>query len=168
MGELLEGFLTTARDVAPIVVILGFFQFVVLRERIPDLKDVLVGLVYVLVGLTLFLIGLERALFPIGRLMAAQFTDASFVGGDALGWTAFAWVCLFGFAIGFATTIAEPALIAVTIKANELSGGALSSWGLRIAVAIGVGVGIGLGVYRILVGLPIHWFIIVGYIVVVL
>lgn len=138
-----------------------------LRERIPDLKQVLVGLVYVLAGLTLFLIGLERALFPIGRLMAAQFTDASFVG-ESLGWTAYAWVCLFGFAIGFATTIAEPALIAVTIKANELSGGSLSSWGLRIAVAVGVGVGIGLGVYRILVGLPIHWFIIAGYIIVVL
>ena len=102
--------------------------------------------------------------------MAEQFTNPEFIGAlDAshVDWTRYLWVYVFAFAMGFATTIAEPALIAVTLKASSLSGGALSAWGLRIAVALGVGVGITLGVFRIVIGAPIHWFIIAGYVVVV-
>jgi len=86
----------------------------------------------------------------------------------AVHWVDFAWVYVFGFAIGFSTTIAEPSLLAVAIKANQVSGGAIGIWGLRIAVALGVAVGIALGTFRIVTGLPIHYFIIVGYIVVVI
>ena len=169
-ADFLAALLSTLRDVLPIVLVLGFFQLGVLRRPIPNLRRVFTGLVYVLLGLTLFLIGLEQALFPVGRLMAVQFTDPAFVGAAAdaaVDWTRYGWVYAFAFAVGFATTIAEPALIAVTLKANTLSGGALSAWGLRMAVALGVGVGITLGVFRIVIGAPIHWFIIVGYVVVV-
>ena len=176
--DLLEALLSTLRDVLPIVLILGFFQFAVLRRPVANVRRVIIGLVYVLIGLTLFLIGLEEALFPVGRVMAEQFTAPAFVGAAAepgaadgaaiaVEWIRYRWVYAFAFAVGFATTIAEPALIAVTLKANLLSGGALSAWGLRIAVALGVGVGITLGVFRIVIGAPIHWFIIAGYVVVV-
>lgn len=170
LAGFLDALLSTLRDVLPIVLILGFFQLAVLRRSIPNLRRVVVGLVYVLLGLALFLIGLEQALFPVGRLMAEQFTNPAFLGiaeGLEVHWSQYLWVYAFAFAVGFATTIAEPALIAVTLKANTLSAGALSAWGLRIAVALGVGVGITLGVWRIVVGAPIHWFIIVGYVIVV-
>lgn len=85
-----------------------------------------------------------------------------------LSWQDYYWVYLFAFMIGFSTTIAEPSLIAVAMKANEVSGGAIGVWGLRIAVALGVAVGISLGAYRIVTGLPIHYFIIAGYVVVVI
>jgi len=163
----------SARDVAPVVIFLFAFQLFVLRERIPDLGPMLVGFVFVTVGLGLFLVGLEESLFPLGRLMASQLTDSAFleeVSGHVAGslvWTDFYWVYLFAAAIGFATTLAEPALMAVSLKANTVSGGAIGVWGLRVAVAIGVGVGVGLGCYRIIVGLPLQYFIAAGYLVVI-
>jgi len=164
----------TSIDVLPIVSIIFGFQFLVIRRPIPNLKRVIIGFVYVLVGLSLFLLGLEQALFPLGRLMADQLTNPSFIYGEAgviphvINWADYYWVYLFAFAIGFSTTIAEPSLIAVAIKAHEVSGGAIGVWGLRRAVALGVAVGITLGSYRIVTGLPIHYFIITGYIVVVI
>jgi hypothetical protein len=86
----------------------------------------------------------------------------------ALQWDSYKWVYLFAAAIGFATTIAEPALIAVAIKAQLVSGGAITVWGLRVAVAIGVAAGIALGTFRIVTGTPLHYYIIAGYIVVVI
>ncbi|NNF67901.1 MAG: DUF1538 domain-containing protein, partial [Gammaproteobacteria bacterium] len=120
---------------------------------------------YVIVGLVMFLIGLEEALFPLGRQMAQQLTAPEFLG-DVSHWSQYYWVYIFAFLIGLATTIAEPALIAVAIKANSVSAGAVGIWGLRMAVALGVGFGIALGAWRIVVGAPIHYFIICGYIVV--
>ena len=172
LTEYLTVFLETVRDVLPIATILIVFQFVVLRRPVPNPRAIAIGFGYVLIGLTLFLLGLEQALFPVGRLMAAQLTSPEVLGTvDAslqVDWRDFGWVYAFAFAIGFSTTIAEPALIAVAIKANELSAGSVSTWGLRIAVAIGVAVGITLGVFRIIIGAPIHWFIISGYFVVVI
>ncbi len=176
IAELGEVLLATLRDVFPIAAIIFGFQFAVLRRAPPNLGRVLIGFVWVLLGLSLFLLGLEKALFPLGRLMAAQLTDPAFVHGrewvqsalHTVSWDDYLWVYLFAFLIGFATTIAEPSLIAVAIKANEVSGGAIGVWGLRTAVAIGVAVGIALGAYRIVVGDPIHWYIIAGYIVVVI
>jgi hypothetical protein len=172
--HLLNTGLSTITDVLPIAAIIFGFQLFVLRERIPNLKSVLTGFVYVLIGLTLFLVGLEEALFPAGKLMAQQLTDPTFIRGsvaavgDVLQWQDYAWVYLFAAAIGFSTTIAEPSLIAVAIKANQVSAGAISVWGLRIAVAVGVALGIALGSYRIVSGTPLHYYIIVGYIVVVI
>ena len=113
----------------------------------------------------LFLMGLEQAVFPLGKTMAAQLTAPEFLGIATDGGATpvdpldYLWVYLFAFAIGFSTTIAEPALIAVAAKADELSAGAIDAWGLRVAVAIGVAIGISLGTYRIVVGAPLHYFI---------
>ncbi|NNF16730.1 MAG: DUF1538 domain-containing protein [Gammaproteobacteria bacterium] len=171
--DIVSTFLLTIRDVLPIAVIIFGFQFAVIRKPITNLRRVLFGFVYVVVGLSLFLVGLERALFPLGRVMAEQLTDPMFIQAGALveqqfHWLNYYWVYLFAFAIGFSTTIAEPSLMAVAIKANEVSGGSIGVWGLRIAVALGVAIGISLGAYRIVVGDPIHYYIISGYIVVII
>ena len=173
---LFDVLLETVVDVLPIAVIIFGFQFIVLRQKPANLDEILFGFVWVLVGLSLFLVGLEWALFPLGKSMAAQLTDPAFIrstldAADAtaeLDWSNYYWVYIFAFLIGFSTTIAEPSLIAVAIKANEVSGGAIGIWGLRIAVALGVAVGISLGCFRIVVGDPIHWYIISGYILVVI
>jgi hypothetical protein len=134
---------------------------------------VLTGFAYVLLGLALFLEGLDLALFPLGEVMARQLTAPAFLhpgasGAAGWGWADYGWVYAFGFAIGFATTIAEPALIAVAIKAHEVSGGAIHPWGLRVAVALGVAVGIALGTFRIVTGSPLHLYIIAGYVIVII
>lgn len=163
----------TLRDVLPIAAVLFGFQVLVLRRRVPNLRRVLLGFVYVLVGLSLFLQGLEQALFPLGRLMAEQLTRPEFLFDGAaahpavIGWTDYVWVYAFAACIGFSTAIAEPALIAVAIKANQVSAGAIGVWGLRVAVALGVATGITLGAFRIVTGLPLHYFIIAGYVVVI-
>lgn len=173
MTEFLTTFLDTVKDVLPIAAIMFGFQLLVIRKPLANLRQILSGWLFVLVGLAFFLEGLELALFPLGKLMAEQLTAPAFLGvSDAntlsIDWHNYIWVYLFAFAIGFSTTIAEPSLIAVAIKANQVSGGAVGTWGLRIAVAIGVAVGITLGTYRIVTGTPLHWYIIAGYIVVII
>ncbi len=169
-----DTFIDTIDDILPIILIIFGFQLFVIRKKINHLPRVLIGFAYVIIGLTFFLMGLEQALFPLGRLMADQLIDPAFILGKtltepvSLHWSQYYWVYFFAFAIGFSTTIAEPSLLAVAIKAQEVSGGAISLWGLRISVALGVAIGIALGSYRIVTGLPIHGFIIVGYIVVVI
>jgi hypothetical protein len=158
----------------PIMGILFGFQFFVLRKPIINPVRVLIGMVFVILGLALFLEGLDLALFPLGRLMAEQLTAPEFIyGAGAIipaqpDWTEYYWVYAFAAAIGFATTIAEPALIAVAIKANHVSGGTISVNGLRIAVGIGVAVGVALGAFRIITGTPLHWYIITGYVLVII
>lgn len=164
----------SAVDVLPIAVFLFLFQRLVIGKPLANSRQILIGFGFVVVGIGLFLIGLEQALFPVGKLMAQQLTDPAFLRetvGKAiteLAWQDYFWVYVFACSIGFSTTLAEPALIAVAMKANTLSGGAISVWGLRVAVALGVGFGVGLGCYRIIVGLPIHYFIAAGYVVVIL
>ncbi len=159
--------LETVLDVMPLALILAVFQVAVLRERIPHFRRVMIGLVYVIVGLALFLVGLKEALFPVGRIMAAQLTDPGFLAGAAdgggLSWRDYYWVYIFAALIGFSTTIAEPALMAVAHKANEVSGGTVDAWGLRIAVAIGVAIAIAVGTFRIVTGTPLYLYMIVGY-----
>jgi len=164
----------SALDVLPIAIFLFLFQRLVIGKPLANSKQILVGFLFVVVGLGLFLVGLEQTLFPLGRLMAAQLTEPVFLyetagkAVSALGWQDYYWVYLFAAAIGFSTTLAEPALIAVSMKANAVSGGAIGIWGLRVAVAIGVGVGVSLGCFRIITGLPLHYFIAGGYLVVIL
>ena len=166
--------LTMLRDVLPIAAILFGFQILVLRRPIKNPVRVSMGMIFVLFGLTLFLEGLEMALFPIGRLMAEQLTAPSFIyeaGEAATGtvqWLDYGWVYAFAAAIGFATTVAEPALMAVAIKANQVSGGTITVRGLRYAVAIGVAVGVAMGSFRIITGTPLHWYIISGYVLVII
>lgn len=174
LQEFMVLLVSTVLDVLPIAIILFGFQFLVIRRRVANLGRVLTGFGLVVLGLALFLLGLEKALFPVGQLMAEQLTAPEFIrrgmedAGRMLRWDDYYWVYLFAFAIGASTTIAEPSLIAVAIKANQVSGGAIGVWGLRVAVALGVAVGIALGTYRIVTGLPIQYFIIGGYILVVI
>lgn len=166
--------LSTFRDVLPILVIIFGFQYLVIRKKIPNLKRVLIGFLYVLIGLSLFLVGLDMALFPLGETMARQLTNPLFIYGsleavpEVFAWHDYTWVYLFAFLIGLSTTIAEPSLMAVAIKAESISAGTISAWGLRIAVAIGAAIGISLGTFRIVTGTPLPYFIIAGYIIVVI
>jgi len=160
---------STAKDLAPIVVIIGFFQLVVLKQDIPNLIDITFGLLLVMVGLAIFVQGLEMALFPIGESLAHAFAKK----GSLI------WLMVFSFGLGFGTTVAEPALIAITGEAAQTmaQAGAINgdesarseyATALRYTVAVAVGASIMLGVFRILKGWPIHWIIIAGYVLVVL
>ena len=165
--------MNTVMDVLPIVVIIFGFQFLVIRKPIPNPGKVLLGFLYVLIGLALFLVGLEEALFPLGELMAKQLTNPEFIYGvgkiaEVIHWQDYMWVYLFALAIGFSTTIAEPSLLAVAIKANEVSAGVIGVNGLRIAVALGVAIGIGLGTFRIVTGTNLEYYIITGYVIVII
>lgn len=158
---------SSARDLAPIVAVVAFFQVVVVGQVPAELGALLTGLVAVLLGLTLFVRGLEMSLFPLGESMATAFARKG----------SLAWLLLFAFALGFGTTIAEPALIAVAAEAAEVASasGTLATTdvaqqryalGLRLTVAVSVGLAITAGVFRILKGWPVHWVIIGGYVLV--
>ncbi|EGW22747.1 DUF1538 domain-containing protein [Methylobacter tundripaludum] len=164
--------LSTCRDILPIAAIIIGFQLLVIRKPLAHPKKMLTGFVYVLLGIAFFLKGLEMALFPLGKLMAAQLTTPEFLGinpGEQnVSWQAYYWVYVFAASIGFATTLAEPSLLAVAWKAEQISGGAIRAWGLRIAVSIGVAFGIALGAYRIVTGTELYYYIVAGYIVVLI
>jgi hypothetical protein len=161
--------LGACRDLAPIILVITFFQLVILRQPFPAVFEVLVGLVLVILGLALFVLGLEIGLFPIGETMA----EALAFKGSLF------WLLAFGFGLGFSTTIAEPALIAVTKQAAVVvaNGGFIGpdaatmrsyALGLRLTVALSVGVAIMVGLLRILKGWPIYYLIIGGYILVII
>lgn len=166
---LFRALLSSARDLLPIVIVITFFQLVVLQEPLPNLVSILFGLLLVILGLTFFIFGLELGLFPIGENMAQAFANKGSVF----------WLLIFAFCLGFGTTIAEPALTAVAEEASEVAaeGGMIANTeqsmeeyadGLRLTVALSVGVAIVLGVLRILKGWPIPYMIIGGYIGVVI
>ena len=158
----------TLRDLTPILLIVVFFQFAVLRQPIDNLAGMASGFVFVMLGLTIFIRGLEMALFPLGEALAQAFARK----GSLL------WLMGFAFALGFGTTVAEPALIAVTeeaaatmaaagvIGAGE-AGEAATAKALRYTVAVSVGSSLVIGVLRILKGWPIQWLIIAGYVIVI-
>ncbi len=166
MLRLLSG---SARDLAPIVLVIGFFQLFVLRQPFPELGSVLAGLAMVVLGLAFFVKGLDLGLFPLGESMAYAFARKGSLG----------WLLGFAFALGFGTTAAEPALIAIADEASRVAAQAGTiadsdasragyALGLRLAVALAVGVAIVIGVWRILKGWPIHLMIAGGYLLVVL
>lgn len=172
MSKPIYGFLKligdAVRDLFPIILVIVFFQVIVLQQSFPDIGGVVVGMVCVVIGLALFVQGLGMCLFPIGEAMAQAFARKG----------SLTVLLLFAFALGFGTTVAEPALIAVAGEAAEIAGeaGAIANtadamnayafW-LRITVALSVGAALVLGVFRILVGWPIQYFIIGGYILVI-
>ena len=165
MGRLVIG---TLRDLAPIVLVVAFFEVVVLQQQVDNLGTIAIGLMFVMLGLAIFIRGLEMALFPLGETLAAAFAKK----GSLI------WLMLFSFGLGFGTTVAEPALIAVADEAAEVmaKGGAIDndevtrdgySTALRYTVAVSVGVSLMIGVTRILLGWPIQYLIIAGYLGVV-
>lgn len=166
---LLRLILGSLRDLAPIVLVIFFFQVFVLQQPFPDLERVIVGVVMVMLGLTLFIQGLEMGLFPIGEAMAQAFARKG----------SLFWLLAFAFCLGFGTTAAEPALIAVAAEAAEVmaeagvvahdeAARASYAYWLRMTVAVSVGASLVLGVFRILKGWPVHVLIIGGYIIVVI
>ncbi len=169
----------TIKDVLPIIGVVLFFQLAVLRKKPDHLGQLVYGFFLVVLGIAVFSVGLEEGLFPLGESMASQLTDFHFLAqGDkilmkeiettgVINPNLYFWTYCFAFLIGFSTTIAEPALIAVALKAEEISTGAISSWGLRLAVALGVAIGISIGCHRIIIGSPLHWYIIAGYLAVI-
>ncbi len=171
LSSLWPTILSTIVDVAPIVGVLVLFQVAVLRRKLPNPGRMIAGFVFVLLGLAFFLVGLEQALFPIGETMARQLTGPETVGqqsaADGVDWRDYWLVYAFAAAIGFATTIAEPSLIAVAIKAEDVSGGTVRAWGLRLAVAVGVALGVALGCFRIVTGTPLPWYIMAAYVIVI-
>ena len=167
--QLLRSLGESLRDLAPIVAVIAFFQLIVLREPIPNLFDLAIGTVMVVIGLTLFVQGLKLGLFPIGETMAWDFARKG----------SLFWLLAFAFCLGFGTTVAEPALIAVAEEAAEVAanGGMIAASetaraayaeGLRYTVACAVGLAIVIGVLRILRGWPIQYLIIGGYLGVVI
>lgn len=169
MKALFTALIGSLRDLVPIVLVIAFFQVLVLRQPLPDVAGILLGVLFVVLGLTLFIRGLEIGLFPIGESMAHAFARK----GSAL------WLLIFAFSLGFGTTVAEPALIAVAAEAAEVAaqGGVIATTddarssyatGLRMTVAVSVGFAIVLGVLRILKGWPIHYLIIGGYVLVII
>ena len=161
--------LGSIRDLAPIILVILFFQLVVIQQPLPNIGQLMFGILFVLMGLTFFIHGLEQGLFPIGESMAHAFARKGSVG----------WLVMFAFALGFGTTVAEPALIAVAAEAAKVaaegnmiaaSDQAMDEYatGLRFTVAFSVGLAIVIGVLRILKGWPLQWLIIGGYLLVVI
>ena len=161
--------LDSVRDLLPIIVVIAFFQLVILKQPIPNIEDILIGTLLVVIGLALFINGLQMALFPIGENIAYAFAKK----GSTV------WLLIFAFALGFGTTIAEPALIAVSAEAAKVaaSAGLIAdlvdardsyAYGLRITVAFSVGLAILIGVIRIIKGWPLQYLIIGGYVGVVI
>ena len=150
--------LGSLRDLLPIIMVIAAFQLLVFRQPLENFASVAAGLGLVLLGLTLFVFGLEMGLFPIGEQLAHAFARKGSVP----------WLVAFAFALGFGTTVAEPALVAVAAEAGRVTGGG-DVWqaGLRLTVAAAVGVALVIGVLRILLGWPLQWLIIGGYVAVI-
>ena len=169
LARILQKLKEALRDLGPIILVIGIFQLAVLRKPFPELFQVLIGMVFVVVGLMLFVQGLEMGLFPIGEAMAYAFARKG----------SLTWLIIFGFLLGFSTTVAEPALIAIAEEAAKVAAEAkiitpddkaqsLYALQLRLTVALSVGTAIVIGIFRVLRGWPIHYLIISGYIIVVL
>ena len=157
LQSIVEGLIAVVKDVFPILLIIFFFQYGILKQKIENLKLVIIGFILVILGLYAFILGLEMGLFALGETMAYELTKS---GNMYI-------VYLFAFAIGFSTTMAEPALMAIAKKSREISDGKINDLVLRIFVAFGVAIGIALGSFRIVDGGHIHYYIIIGYMIVV-
>jgi len=157
------------RDLLPVIVVVVFFQLIVLQQPLPNLLQLMSGILLVVLGLTFFINGLEMGLFPVGESLAHALARKG----------SLFWLLLFAFLLGFGTTVAEPALIAVAEEASEIAAqaGAIGNnqsaqeayaEGLRLTVAFSVGIAILVGVIRIVKGWPMHWMIMAGYVLVVI
>ena len=160
--------ISSCLDLTPILLVVLAFQLLVIRQPIPNVAELIIGSLFVVLGLTFFMLGLEQSLFPIGESMANAFARKG----------SLFWLLVFAFCLGFGTTIAEPALIAITQEAANIASRAQLiaaddnavqqyALGLRLTVAASVGFAIVVGVFRIIMGWPLHYFIIGGYISVI-
>ncbi len=152
------GLVSVIRDVVPILIVIFFFQYIIIKKPVAHLHKIGAGIILVILGLYAFIVGLDLGLFPIGEDIAYSLTSMK---NNLL-------IYSFAFLIGFSTTMAEPSLLAIAIKVQEISGGSINQFILRLSVSIGVAFGIALGAYRIVSGDTIHYYIIVGYIIVII
>lgn len=160
INPILKGLLdlaTMVRDVLPIIITILFFQYLILRSPLANPRKVIFGFLLVIVGLYAFVVGLKLGLFPIGTSMAEQLIQRE----------GYLLIYIFAFMIGFATTMAEPALLAVGQQAEEAASGQVSATAIRLLVAVGVAMGITIGVWRLVQGDPLHYYIIASYILVI-
>jgi hypothetical protein len=162
--------LATCIDILPIATVIICFRLLVIRRPLAHPKKIAIGFAYVLLGIAFFLEGLEMALFPLGKMMASQLTTSEFLGiepvADQINWRDYKWVYLFAGCLGFTTAFAEPSLLAVALKAQQISGGTIGALGLRLAVSTGVGLGIALGTFRIVTGIELYYLIAFGYVLI--
>jgi len=169
ISRLFQKLKEAGRDLLPVILVITVFQLAILRQPFPELLEVLIGAFLVVIGLMLFVQGLEMGLFPIGETLAVAFARKG----------SLVWLLIFGFGLGFSTTVAEPALIAITQEAAKVaaqadiiapgkSARASYALGLRLTVAVSVGLAITIGIIRILRGWPVHYLIIAGYMIVIL
>ncbi len=162
--------LETGQNILPVVIVIIGFQLLVIRKPLAHPKKTISGFMYLLLGIVFLLEGLDLALFPLGNLMALQLTTPDFLGVSSLdkvvSWKDYFWVYIFAASLGFSSALAEPSLRAVSLKAEQISGGTIRSWGLRLSVAIGVSLALALGALRIVMGLELYLFIISSYILV--
>ncbi len=156
---LLRAVVDTLFDLAPITILIGIFQFGIVRRPMANPRRILFGLFYVFLGLTLFRIGLEETLIPVGHEMARQLVEAAYATGPAT-WLDLVPVCAFAVLIGFSATFIEPTLTATATRVHELSGGAVTARTLRIVVSCGLGFGLFLGTVRIVSGLPLPYMLV--------
>ena len=167
-NRLLRLIISSCLDLAPILAVVLVFQLAVIQQPIPNVIEMIIGSLFVVLGLTFFMLGLEQSLFPIGESMANAFARKG----------SLFWLLVFAFCLGFGTTIAEPALIAITQEAANIASRAALildtseaksdyALGLRMTVAASVGFAIVVGVLRIIMGWPLHYLIISGYIAVI-
>lgn len=163
----LRVFADTALDVLPVAVFLLFVYRVVLGQKLANRANILVGLALVVLGLALFLQGLEKALFPVGRMMVEQLTRNSVVTAEISHWASYYPVYVFAFCIAFGAAVAEPALLAVAHRVNEITGGGINAGGLRVAAALGVATGVTVGCIRIVTGFPLQWCLAAAFMIVI-
>jgi hypothetical protein len=164
--DLISLVMATASNLLPILLFFVFFQVVVLKQSPTSLGRICVGLGLMAVGMVCLVGGLDMALFPIGKNLAFQLARET-QNGVGTSWVNYAWIYLFSFTLGFSTTIAEPTLITIADKVQEVSRRAIPSLGLRVAAALGVAIGITLGCFRIVTGASLFGFIFAGYAVVI-
>jgi hypothetical protein len=169
MLDFLDTIGDTALNVVPIAVFMLFFHYVVLGQRLARPGQLAVGFLFILVGLATFLLGLDKALLPIGRIMVEQLVAVSVESLPEAGshWWDYSLIFAFAFSIAFGAAIAEPALLAIATRVNDLSGGAIHAWGLRVAAALGVAAGVTIGCLRVVTGIPLHWCMAAGYAVII-
>ena len=168
--DLIWGFLRnmagTALDVLPVAFFLLFFYRVVLGQKLVNRANILVGLGFVILGLGLVLQGVDKALFPVGRMMVEQLTDR-LDPAEISHWSSYYLVYVFAFCIAFGAAIAEPALLAVAHRVNDITGGAVHSGGLRVAAALGVALGVAVGCIRIVTGIPLQWCLAAAFVIII-
>jgi hypothetical protein len=147
----------SVKNLLPLIAVMLFFQLLVLRAQIPNLKNVIIGIIFTAIGLIILIQGLKIGLFPMGESIGILFAQKGSI----------IWTIIFALCLGYTTTLAEPSLIVVSLKAEEISQGIISQWRLKNAVAIGVAIGVAFGILRIILNISLSWSFFIGYVVII-